>query len=609
MKKKMIFILVDGMSFEIMKYPSMVDLAFLKNTQSKHFYPECLNYYDEWKKFEYNSFLDPSISRNENISSADLAAMISTGLTKSFMDFNSHTINLNDISLFSELKNNDVKVAALTNMPITDSTLGMLIAPDEINMYTKKSDVKKISYTNLDMQNNIAAKLEGCPWDLLAGGGRMCFYPKTSEDIVTKGEYGKRDDDRNVLKELQESEKIKCIFEDSIDNINLDLNSNIRYLMLLHHNDFMFEVERQCVKSIEPRLSDIGMRIVRSLDESDKDWFFFVESGKVDQAAHNNNGYFVLGEILEVYRFLYLLSLEPNYDEYTIVFTSDHETGGLSFADNYNLPYDAFRDGAYWSDGPGKNRFDTTIFMENGQLKEIHDFTKEFESKPNFRSQLSASNTKIAMHSRSIVPLLVKGNESNNFNGCKYHIDLYYSVLNSFGINKNTEYCDTEIIVVTGPPAAGKSTLSRKLAEKLGYKYLKGDDYFNAIDSIEGDYGDERLDITIENIFFDADSLLRHNICVIVDFVFLRPQEIILLKKFKKSHRLHFVVLNVDEETVIYRDSMRDEEEQMGNRCVILSRKFNESIKEFAELSPIMADYKKSPDKLAESIIDIIRGR
>ena len=606
---KVILVLVDGMSFEIMKYPGMVDLSFLSETELKYFYPECLNYYDEWKNFTLNSFLDPSINRNKNVTSADIAAMISTGITKSFIDFNFDKVKLNDISLFSVLKENNIKVAALSNLPVTDSTLGMFICPGEINSYKLKTRVEKIEYTNLSMQNNIAEEIEKCPWDILAGGGRMCFYPDNVEDIVTKGEYGKRTDGKNILEKLRKNEQIKFIFETDIRNTKIDLNSPYRYLVLLHHNDFMFEAERERIKSPEPRLSEIGMKIVNSLDESNSDWFLFLESGKVDPAAHNNNGYFILGEMLEIYRFLYLLKQKPNYDEYTIIFTSNHETGGLSFADNYNLPYDAFIDGAHWGNGPGKNRSDTTIYMKDGKLEGIHNFTKEFESKPNFRSQLSAKNTKCAMHGRSIVPFLVKGGNIKDFIDCKYHIDLYYSLLKSFGINQKKQTINPEVIVVTGPPAAGKSTLSVKLSEKLNYSYLKGDDYLNSIESSDDDYSDWRLDIAIENILFDTESLLRHGKSAIIDFVFLRPQEIMMLYKFKRNYTLNFVVLNVDEQTAIHRDSLRDPDEQMGERCAVLSRAFNQKLNEFSILDPILVDYRMSPDEIADSIIEIIRGR
>ncbi len=602
MKRKVIFILVDGMSYEMMQYPELIELSFLKNTQLAHFYPECLSYYDIWKQLSNLGSLSPNISRNKNVTSAGVAAMFSTGVTENYLNFYAAE-DANEFCLFEKLKQAGVKTAAVTNMPITDSTVGMLLSPDKLNAYEKKGEGKKMEYTNLEMQNDIAQELEYRPWDLLCGGGRMCFYPEDSEDIVTSGEYGKRKDNVNILERLKHNPDIKCIYENTLEVEKIDFNENLKYLLLMHHNDFMYETERIETKTPEPRLSDLCEKVVDALDESEKDWFLFVESGKIDPAAHCNNGYFVVGEILEVYRFLYKLSQKENYQDYTIIMTSDHGTGGLSFADNYELPYDAFVKGAYWADGPGRYRNDTTIFMQNGELRQKENFTPKFEGKKNFATQQTAEQSKVAMHNRTLVPLLGEGKKIETFYGCQYHLDLYHKILQFYEIEDEPVCKNPKLIIITGPPASGKSTVSKIIAKKLGYRYLKGDDYLNATCAEEGDYGDWRLDLAVTDMLFDAEMLIRYNRGVILDFVFLREQEILLLQKCRKKLDLRLVILAVDEETVSQRDLARDEEERMGERCKLLARQFTAQLSNFKALDPIIPDYQQEPLELAEYII------
>lgn len=604
-EKKVIFLLVDGMSYEMMQYPEMIDLSFLKNTQLAHFYPECLSYYDIWKGFHNLGSLSPNISRNKNVTSSGIAAMFSTGVTENYLDFHKEE-NPNDFCLFEMLKKSGILTAALTNMPITDSTVGMLLSPDKLNTYEKKGDGKKMEYTNLNMQNDIAAELESRPWNLLCGGGRMSFYPEDTGDIVTNGEYGKRKDSINVIERLMTTPDIKCIYEHTLEKENIDFNTNLRYLLLLHHNDFMYEAERRVTKTPEPRLSDLGDKIIDALDESQKDWFFFIESGKVDPAAHCNNGYFVLAEILEVYRFIYKLSKKKSFKDYTIILTSDHGTGGLSFADNYTLPYDAFTQGAYWADGPGKYRNDTTIFMKNGQLQQIKDFTPRFQEKENLAFQKSAENAKVAMHNRTVVPIMGEGSSYERFYGCHYHFDLYHKILDLFEIEDKKTIKNPKLIIITGPPASGKSTISKVLAKKLSYCHLEGDAYLNATHGEEGDYGDWRLDLAVTDMLFDAESLIRHNRGVVLDFVFIRQQEILLLEKYSKKLDLKMVILNVDEDTVEERDLKRNEEEQMGERCKVLARQFSSQLESYANLNPILPDYHLAPLDIANYIIEQI---
>ncbi len=598
--KKIIFVLVDGMSFEIMQYPEMIDLSFLKETQIRHFYPECLLYYDEWKRFKCLGMLSPSVSRGRIVSSAGISAMLSTGMTENLIDFQKAD-SLNSISVFSKLKKKGILTAALTNMPLTDSTVGMLLSPDKLNKYKEKTGDVGLAYNNIAMQNNVAENIDQYAWDLLCGGGRMCFYPEDTEDIVTAGEFGKRTDRENVLERLKNVAGLNLMYENDFIDADIDLSHDNRYLILLHHNDFMHENERIATRTPEPRLSEAAEKIIDALDSSQKDWFFFIESGKVDSAAHNNNGYFVIGEILEIYRFLYRLRTKENHDDYTVIFTSDHGTGGLSFADNYDLPYDAMKKGAYWSDGPGIYRHDTTIFMQDGKLRQINDFTPSFTEKENLARQQSVVYNKIAMHSRAPVPLLGNGFHISRFNYCQYHYDLYHRIMDFYEISKKKGVGD--LVIVSGPPASGKSTISREITKRTGMVYLCGDYYLNCVQPNENCCDDWVLNIAVSDMLHDAYCLSKHGNNVILDFVFIREEDFMFLLKFAQEIKIRMVLLQPPLQVIMERDGKRSEEERMGERCKILAEEFVDAADKFSRFDLIIPDALESIDHITEYIM------
>ena len=540
--KKLILILMDGMSLEMMKLPELVDLSFLKKTDLQYIYPECIKCKDIWKIFGDISFLDASVDRFRTISSADQAVMLSSGFSKNYIDLNWDNLDLASRQLFQRLNTNSVKIASLTNMPITDSTVGMFLKANEVNTYNAKKDISKISYTNINMQHNIAEQLLNLPWDLLIGGGRMFFYPENMEDPVSKGEYGTRTDGLNLLEKFNKS-YVNLLYENtySVNKIDWSYKKN---LVLLNHRDFAFEAERIPTNAKEPRLSDLGLDIIYALNETRQDWILLLESGKVDPAAHNNNAYYVLGEILEIYRFLYKLSTRKDWNQYTVIFTSDHATGGLSLCDSYDLPYDGFKQGITWGIGPGKNRYDRVEYISKGKKQILDPFTNEYKSKQNFHSQPSALINSISLHSRDVVPFLISGPQSYIFKKCQTHAELYYKILQFYGIQK-TPVKKGNLWVVVGNCKNNDNVCHQLFSDKK-YAVINYNAYLlNHLES------DEVMDIVMENLMFDCKLLLINGDTPVVNCEKLRKQDIHMLEKHALNMQIHILVMSQEYQNVI----------------------------------------------------------
>ncbi|WP_176543128.1 alkaline phosphatase [Bacillus thuringiensis] len=500
-QQKIIMILVDGMSFELMKLPQSVDLSILERTELRDFYPECMEYFDIWERFSHRSFLDPASNRQVKISSADVATMFSVGMYPHVFTKRNHP----DQNLFSKLKSQGVKIAAVTNCPLTDSTIGMFLWPNEYQSYKEKTD---LSFTNnTDMETNIAAVLDKAPWDLLVGGGRRAFLDKNTLDPVTQ-QRGIRNDGRNIIQELIQRPEYKLLFENQY-NGDFKVNWSHRNLWLLHHGYFRFHAERSATKAQEPRLSDLGLHVIENLDNSEDPWFCLIESGRVDHAAHNNNAYYALGELLEVNRLINHILKKENSADYTIVLTSDHGTGGVTYFEENKVPFNAFQEGIQWGNGPGIKRADTAVYQVGSGakgLRALKNFTPEFNDASTFRFQPSGDQQRVGSHNRCFVPYMVSGPETNILNNCAFPHDLYYAIQEIY--SKQKEPKEAKLILIRDVP----ETVCKEVARNIGFQYVNSLDHLVSGQAIN----DDNLNIASIGMIHEIESLLKNGISTVV---------------------------------------------------------------------------------------------
>jgi alkaline phosphatase len=541
-QKKIIMILVDGMSFELMKLPQSVDLSILKRTGLRDFYPESIEYFDIWERFAHKSFLDPASNRQVKISSADVATMFSVG---TYPHVFTKRNNLNQ-NLFCRLKEQGVKVAAVTNCPLTDSTIGMFLWPDEYQNYKEKTD---LSFTNnTDMETNIAAVLDKAPWDLLVGGGRRAFFDKNTFDPVTM-QRGVRNDGRNIIQELTNRPEYKLLFEDQYSE-NIKIDWSYRNLWLLHHGVFRFHSERSATKAPEPRLSELGIQVIKNLDESGDPWFCLIESGRVDHAAHNNNAYYAIGELLEVNRLIHHILEKENSDDYTIILTSDHGTGGITYFEENKVPFNAFREGIQWGNGPGIKRFDTAVYQEgNGAkgLRALKNFTPNFTDSPSFRLQPSGDQKKVGSHNRCFVPYMVTGPKTNFLNKCVYPHDLFYAIQEIYSNHSKPQ--KAKLILLRGI----SELVCKELAESIDFQYVTDEDYLigNQVTN------EDDLNITLIGMFHEIESLLKNGISTVVRLSSERPIDKYRLKRLLTDDDSIALQVSMDESEKISVSKMK----------------------------------------------------
>ena len=132
------------------------------------------------------------------------------------------------------------------------------------------------------------------------------------------------------------------------------------------------------------------------------------------------------------------------------------------------------------------------------------------------------------------------------------------------------------LYVITGPAGVGKSTISKRLAQSLSKSVLiEGDEIYHQIIVgyipawKEGNHLQTFWKVCINTIRI----YLQDGFDVVFNYI-VAPENLALLKNEFKNYTIKFVVLLVDELTLLARDKERPENCQMKERCITLLNNF-----------------------------------
>ena len=133
-----------------------------------------------------------------------------------------------------------------------------------------------------------------------------------------------------------------------------------------------------------------------------------------------------------------------------------------------------------------------------------------------------------------------------------------------------------KLYIITGPAGVGKSTISRKIAESKNKSALiEGDDIYHQVVGgyvqawKEGNHLEVFWKVCIETI----KTYLENGYDVIFNYI-VNPTNLIQLQEQFKEYDIKFIVLLVDEKTLLLRDKERPEDCRMNERCITLLNSF-----------------------------------
>ena len=129
-----------------------------------------------------------------------------------------------------------------------------------------------------------------------------------------------------------------------------------------------------------------------------------------------------------------------------------------------------------------------------------------------------------------------------------------------------------KLYLLTGPAGVGKSTVSELIANSLEKSILiEGDDVYHLVKGgyvspwLEGNH----LNLFWKNVVSLIGNSLKSGYDVVFNYIIPKARAESLARYFSYA-QTKFVVLLVDEETIVKRDKLRPKDSQMGERSIVL---------------------------------------
>lgn len=134
----------------------------------------------------------------------------------------------------------------------------------------------------------------------------------------------------------------------------------------------------------------------------------------------------------------------------------------------------------------------------------------------------------------------------------------------------------SNLYILTGPAGVGKSTISKRIAKlKNKSALIEGDDIYHQVIGgyipawKDGNHLETFWKVCLNSI----ETYLEDGYNVIFNYI-VNPKNIQNIRDRFKNYTIKFVVLLVDENTLLLRDKERPEDCRMDNRCITLLHSF-----------------------------------
>lgn len=134
----------------------------------------------------------------------------------------------------------------------------------------------------------------------------------------------------------------------------------------------------------------------------------------------------------------------------------------------------------------------------------------------------------------------------------------------------------SNLYIITGPAGVGKSTISKKIAEsKEKSALIEGDTIYHQVIGgyIQAWKDGNHLDTFWKVCIGTIRAYLEDGYDVIFNYI-VTPTQLKQMQEKFRTYNIKFIVLLVDEKTLLSRDKERPEYCQMNERCIILLNSF-----------------------------------
>lgn len=135
-----------------------------------------------------------------------------------------------------------------------------------------------------------------------------------------------------------------------------------------------------------------------------------------------------------------------------------------------------------------------------------------------------------------------------------------------------------KLYIITGPAGVGKSTISKLVANhSLKSALIEGDEIYHMVKAgyVQAWKDGNHLEVFWKNIISLINNFLNDGYDVVFNYI-INKNTLKILKDNFKNYDVRFIVLLTNEEEIIRRDNLREEDCRMGERSIILLNQFKE---------------------------------
>lgn len=160
--------------------------------------------------------------------------------------------------------------------------------------------------------------------EVVLGGGRSKFLPRTLADAEEPGRTGERNDGRNLVEEWlrQRPRSVYAWNKSQFDAVNP--GDTDRLLGLFERSHMKYEYDRPKDPGGEPSLGEMTSKAIDILAKNRKGYFLMVEAGRIDHGHHEGNAYRALTDTVELANAVSVALAKTNSRETLVIVTADH---------------------------------------------------------------------------------------------------------------------------------------------------------------------------------------------------------------------------------------------------------------------------------------------
>jgi alkaline phosphatase len=175
-----------------------------------------------------------------------------------------------------------------------------------------------------DIADQLISWPYGDGFEVVLGGGRQNFVPKTTADAEDEGKTGARLDGRDLTAEWTKKDNQHLYVFDKAGFDAADLSKGAKILGLFDRSHMEYEADRAKDKKGEPSLAEMTSKALDRLSQNDKGFVLMVEGGRIDHAHHAGNAYRALEDALALDAAIKVALEKTKREDTLIVVTADH---------------------------------------------------------------------------------------------------------------------------------------------------------------------------------------------------------------------------------------------------------------------------------------------